>query len=179
LQVGSIGSQRTVLFEAQDRGEDKVGPGATGEDAMAIEVRGLAPLLSVFDMAASIRFYCEGLGFAIAGNDGKAAPNFDWVLLRLNGAELMLNTAYEADERPAAPDPARIAAHEDTVIYFGCPDVNGAYTQLREKGIAAREPRVAPYGMKQLYVTDPDGYLLCFQWRADEKASARQEAGEK
>jgi hypothetical protein len=30
---------------------------------MAIEVRGLAPLLSVFDMASSLRFYCEGLGF--------------------------------------------------------------------------------------------------------------------
>ena len=27
-----------------------------------------------------------------------------------------------------------------------------------------KEPKVAPYGMKQLYLTDPDGYLLCFQW---------------
>ncbi|RPI64388.1 MAG: hypothetical protein EHM50_00735 [Lysobacterales bacterium] len=25
---------------------------------------------------------------------------------------------------------------------------------------------VAPYGMKQLYVLDPDGYNLCFQWEA-------------
>ena len=138
---------------------------------MAIEVRGLAPLLSVFDMASSLRFYCGGLGFEMAANDGKAAPNFDWALLRLNGSELMLNTAYEADERPAAPDPARIAAHEDTVIYFGCPDVDGAYAHLREKGIAAQEPKVAPYGMKQLYVTDPDGYSLCFQWRAEVQAS--------
>jgi glyoxylase I family protein len=28
------------------------------------------------------------------------------------------------------------------------------------------EPKVAPYGMKQLYVRDPDGYGLCFQWPA-------------
>ena len=134
---------------------------------MAIDVRGLAPLLQVFDMPTSIKFYCEGLGFEIAATDGKHAPDFDWVLLRLSGSELMLNTAYEKDRRPAAPDPARIAAHEDTGIYFGCPDVDGAYAQLREKGIPAKEPKVAPYGMKQLYLSDPDGYVLCFQWRAE------------
>ena len=33
-------------------------------------------------------------------------------------------------------------------------------------GIDVTPPRVAPYGMKQLYVSDPDGYLLCFQWQA-------------
>ena len=32
--------------------------------------------------------------------------------------------------------------------------------------VATQEPRVAPYGMKQLYLSDPDGYNLCFQWRA-------------
>jgi glyoxylase I family protein len=134
---------------------------------MAIDVLGLAPLLSVFDMPTSIKFYCHGLGFEIVANDGKAAPNFDWVLLRLNGAELMLNTAYDPGERPPVADLARISAHEDTAIYFGCPDVDGAYAQLREKGIKAREPKVAPYGMKQLYLNDPDGYTLCFQWRAE------------
>lgn len=133
---------------------------------MAIEIRGLAPLLQVFDMPTSIKFYCEGLGFEMAGNDGKPAPHNDWVLLRLNGWELMLNTAYEADQRPPVPNPAHIAAHEDTAIYFSCPDVDGAYAYLREKGIQSKEPKIAPYGMKQLYLTDPDGYVLCFQWRA-------------
>lgn len=139
---------------------------------MAISVRGLAPLLQVFDMPTSIRFYCDALGFEVAGNDGKPAPNFDWVLLRLNGAELMLNTAYEQDHRPPTPDPARIAAHEDTAIYFSCPDVDGAYAHLQEKGISSKKPTIAPYGMKQLYLNDPDGYVLCFQWRAERQAKA-------
>jgi hypothetical protein len=34
--------------------------------------------------------------------------------------------------------------------------------------VPADPPKVAPYGMKQLYVTDPDGYILCFQWPASE-----------
>ena len=134
---------------------------------MAIEIQHLAPLLQVFDMPTSLKFYCEGLGFEIALTDRKPAPNFDWVMLRLSGLDLMLNTAYEADERPPAPDRVRISAHEDTCIYFACPDVDGAYQHLKARGIKSREPKIAPYGMKQLYLTDPDGYLLCFQWRAE------------
>jgi glyoxylase I family protein len=101
---------------------------------MAIDVRGLAPLLSVFDMPTSIKFYCEGLGFELATSDGKPAPHFHWVLLRLNGTELMLNTAYDEDQRPQAPDPARTGAHQDTVIYFGCPDVDGGLRPPAGKG---------------------------------------------
>jgi glyoxylase I family protein len=134
---------------------------------MAIEVRGLAPLLQVFDMPASITFYRDVLGFRIVGSDGKTVPNNDWVLLELDGTQLMLNTAYEADSRPQSPDRVRIASHDDTCIYFGCPDVDAAYLYLREKGIELKPPKVAPYGMKQLYLHDPDGFGLCFQWRAE------------
>ena len=42
-----------------------------------------------------------------------------------------------------------------------------------ELGVNVKEPRVAPYGMKQLYVTDPDGYVLCFQWPAGAQAAAQ------
>src|SRR5262245_4894943 len=130
---------------------------------MAIDIRGLAPLLQVFDMPTSIKFYCEGLGFEIVGTDGKTVPNNDWVMLRLNGVDVMLNTAHEAPDRPSKPEPRRIAAHGDMGLYFGCPDVDGAYRYLTEKGVKAKAPKVAPYGMKQMYVTDPDGYNLCFQ----------------
>ena len=73
---------------------------------------------------------------------------------------------YEAPARPPAPEQARIAAHSDVCLYFGCADVDAAYRHLRAKGIDVKTPTVAPYGMKQLYVLDPDGYNLCFQWEA-------------
>jgi glyoxylase I family protein len=78
----------------------------------------------------------------------------------------MLNTRYESRDRPPAPDPARVAAHDDTGIFIGCPDVDGAFRYLREKGLDVKEPIVTHYGMKQLYLKDPDGYSLCFQWKA-------------
>jgi glyoxylase I family protein len=78
----------------------------------------------------------------------------------------MLNTAYEGDERPPDPDANRVSAHTDTGLYFGCPDVEQAYVQLRIKGLDVAEPIIRTYGMKQLNVIDPDGYSLFFQWPA-------------
>jgi glyoxylase I family protein len=134
------------------------------EDDMAVEIRGMAPLLQMFDMPTAIEFYRDVLGFDVVKTSTPRGEHFDWALLRLNGVELMLNTAYEQDARPSAPDPTRIAAHDDTAIYFGCPDVGAAYAHLRARGVAAKAPKIAHYGMKQLYVHDPDGYALCFQW---------------
>lgn len=134
---------------------------------MALELRGLAPLLQVYDMPTSIRFYRDILGFEIVNTSPPlgGADRFHWALLRLGRAELMLNTAYEFDhERPVSPDRARTAAHDDTCLYFGCPDVDAAYQELTAKGLALKPPTVAPYGMKQLSVRDSDGYALCFQW---------------
>jgi len=137
---------------------------------MPIDIRGLCPLLQVFDMPTSVRFYRDVLGFALASNAPLRAPDeFGWCLLKhTDGTEIMLNTAYDYGERPEAPEPARIAAHGDTCIYFGCPDVDGAYQHLRAKGLEINEPNVAWYGMKQLYLNDPDGFGICFQWRAQD-----------
>jgi glyoxylase I family protein len=132
---------------------------------MAIRVEGICPLIQVFDMPTSVAFYRDVLGFSVV-KQSQPGDEFDWGLLSLDGAELMLNTAYEKQHRPPAPDRARVAAHDDTALYFGCRDVDGAYEHLRTKGVDVKPPTVTSYGMKQLYVKDPDGYLLCFQWPA-------------
>jgi len=135
---------------------------------MPIETKGLCPLLQVFDMPTSVRFYRDILEFAPVANAPLRAPDeFGWCLLRRSdGTELMLNTAYDYGERPPEPDTARVSAHGDTCLYFGCPDVDGAYRHLIEKGLKVDAPKVAWYGMKQLYLKDPDGFGICFQWRA-------------
>ena len=139
---------------------------------MPLELRGLCLLLQVFDMPASLAFYRDTLGFEIVQSappaDQVVGDEFGWVWLRHGDAELMLNTAYDPDAvRPPVPDPARVAAHDDTALFIGCPDVDGAYAHLRARGIAVEVPAVAPYGMKQLYVRDPDGFTVCLQWSAN------------
>jgi glyoxylase I family protein len=76
----------------------------------------------------------------------------------------MLNTAYESDrEHPAIPEATRVAAHDNTGLFFGCPNLDEAYEELRDKGVAVKAPFITGYGMKQMYLRDPDGYGLCFQ----------------
>ena len=107
------------------------------------------------------------LGFEIVQTDGNTiAPNHNWVWLRLKGVDLMLNTAYEHDKRPPGADPSRVATHRDVALFFGAPDVDAVYAHLRTKGITLQKPTIAPYGMKQLFLHDPDGFGLCFQWEA-------------
>jgi catechol 2,3-dioxygenase-like lactoylglutathione lyase family enzyme len=130
---------------------------------MKTPIQYLCPLLQVFDMNTSLKFYCDVLGFRIHESAGPKDA-LDWVWLKLDDIDLMLNTAYETPFRPEHPDLARVASHDDTALYLGCPDVDAAYHELLSKGITLSPPTIAPYGMKQLYVHDPDGFNLCFQW---------------
>ena len=136
---------------------------------MAIEVQGVAPLVQVFDMSRSIHFYRDLLGFKVTGKSKEKSrdpDDVDWAMLQLSNATIMLNTAYDPEEVPAQPDAARWSGHEDTCLYFRCPDVDSAYRELLSRGLKVDAPKTAWYGMKQLYLKDPDGFGICFQWFA-------------
>ena len=133
---------------------------------MTVEIDGVTTLLQVFDMLESVDFYATHLGFDIfqqAPFFEKPYPHINWVWLKRGRADLMLNTAYEADERPARRDPAWIKSHADVTLYFGCADVDAAYESLKASLPTLTPPVVTPYGMKQLSFADPDGYGICLQ----------------
>ncbi len=130
---------------------------------MAIVVKRMTPLLQVFDMPAAIAFYRDALGFEVVSSN-VPGDDCDWVMLKLNDVYLMLNTAYEKEFRPATPDPKRIAAHIDITVYFGCEDVQSAHEHMVAAGLQVEPPSVTGYGYKAVYVKDPDGFTLCFQW---------------
>lgn len=130
---------------------------------MPIEIRGMAPLFEVFDMPVSLGFYRDTLGFKVTGDSGQG-DNSGWVMLELDGVTVMLNTMYDDGLRPSEPDPVRTKNHKDTCLCFSSPDVDEVYGHLRDKVADIEEPADAPYGMRQLYLRDPDGYNICFQW---------------
>lgn len=146
-----------------------------------IDVQSMAPLLWVFDMPASIAFYRDLLGFKIiaaapwSGETQRwlrerhedTADDFGWARLRLKTIEIMLNTLYEPQHRPAQAEPERVKTQRDVTLYLSCRSVDEAYEYLRSKGVAAEPPATSYYGMKQLTIRDPDGYGICFQHPAD------------
>jgi glyoxylase I family protein len=129
---------------------------------MSPSIRGVITLLEIFDMPTSIAFY-RALGFEVVQHWGARDDEFDWVLLRLGGAELMLNTAYEGDERPPTPDPGRVRGHADTELFFDCAEVEEVCELLRGKGIVVSEPETTFYGTKRVRLRDPDGFQIWFQ----------------
>lgn len=129
---------------------------------MPIEATYLTPLIQVFNMPRSLAFYRDLLGFKVVSDSGDG-DNSSWVWISLNGLNLMLNDQYEPGQVPDAPPAERARWHDDTCLYFGCPDVDAVYEFLLSNGIDLEPPSVASYGMKQLYFKDPDGYSLCFQ----------------
>jgi catechol 2,3-dioxygenase-like lactoylglutathione lyase family enzyme len=132
---------------------------------MTLEIEGCTTLLEVFDMPTSVAFYRDLLGFELVAQS-QPGERFDWGLLRRGHVEMMLNAAYEDDERPPEPDPVRVLAHRDTTLFFGCRDLDAAYALFRARGHDVKPPETTSYGMKQLWIKDPDGYGLCFQRRA-------------
>ena len=123
-------------------------------------VQTVTPLLQVYDVRRSVAWYRDVLGFQVIASyepDG----HLYWATLQLGGAVLMLNARYEDDERPAAPPAAQ--GSEDTTLFFLCENVDAAYADLRAKPCQVRALETAFYGMRQMEVTDPDGFQLCFQ----------------
>lgn len=127
-----------------------------------MQLGGFTVLLQVFDMPTSLAFYRDVLGFVVAA-DVPADGRCDFAMLALNGSDLMLNTAYEADDRPETLPDDRRRVHRDTALFFDCADVDEAYKQLAARGVRVTPPAVQAYGMKQIYLEDPDGYEVCLQ----------------
>jgi glyoxylase I family protein len=140
----------------------------SGGSYVAIEVRDICALLSVYDMPEAVRFYTKLLGFEVVSRaptyeviDG--VEHFHWCMLKNGETALMLNTEYDTGERP----PTRPALAEQRLgvwFYLGCPDVDGAFEQLRAAGIQCDPPTVVKYGFRTVSFRDPDGHGITLQW---------------
>ena len=130
---------------------------------MSIAPLGLTPLIGVFDMATSLAFYRDVLGFSVVA----ASPEVEtaegrfshWMWLRLGNAEIMLNTLYDSNQRP--PQPQKTS--KDAVFFIGLSDVKLAWQQLSARGLKADPPELASYGLMRFSAEDPDGYTIVFQ----------------
>ncbi|HMQ03605.1 MAG TPA: VOC family protein [Pyrinomonadaceae bacterium] len=135
---------------------------------MGIEIKSLCPLIQVFNMRRSLAFYRDVLGFEVVADSG-GGDDASWAWLHRDGINLMLNDQYEPGQVPPECPPDRVKWHKDTCLYFECPDPDAAFEFLRSKNVVVDPPNNAPYGMRQLYLEDPDGYNLCFQRSVDDE----------
>jgi glyoxylase I family protein len=144
------------------------------QENVPIQLHGSCPLLMVYDMPTSLRFYRDLLGFDLVSSAGPGnEAEIGWAFLRLGSTEIMLNTYFEPESRPAVRDDIRQAHHGDTVLYFACSNLDDSYKHMIAQGLAVTKPEVLSYGMRQISLNDPDGYSLCFHWPHSEATKAQ------
>lgn len=130
------------------------------------KVHGLTPYLEVFDMNASLAFYRDQLGFEVqfASPEVQTAEGrfSHFVRLVLGGAALMLNTAYDSNERPAGRSEPRWEGCRHTALYIDCEDVAGIHAEITARGLNAPTPSITGYGFLAFSLSDPDGFSVIF-----------------
>ena len=113
------------------------------------------PLLLVSDIEKTRDFYCDGLGFHVQ-NEWTPGGALSWCWLAQGSAAIMLQKACQEDP-PQSSWPLGVT------IYFICDDADVAYSDIVGRGIEATPPTETFYKMRQTFVTDPDGYKICFE----------------
>lgn len=118
-------------------------------------VRQIWPLLTVQCIERSIEFYRNRLGFTIVGR-AESDDKLFWCRLERGGVSIMLQQAAEED----GPAEGR---GRGVSFYFLCDDADALYAELSARGVQLKPPSLAYYGMRQLFVREPDGYSICFE----------------
>ncbi len=118
---------------------------------MAIKLA--VPLLRVADVARSIKWYRETLGYI--GDPFPETPPHEFAILRHGQTELMLRRGTP----PVRPAPRQY----DWDLYLRVENnrFREVYAQFNARGIITRRLERMPYGVAEFELTDPDGHVLC------------------
>jgi len=118
-------------------------------------VTSFAPQFLVEDLDRSITYY-EKLGFTF----GEPWEGF-YAIGQLDGLELHLKEAPKNDDERRH---RRMNEHLDAAA--GVEGIEEFYARCADNGVTIIKPLAeTPWGTKDFYVEDPDGYILCFGGR--------------
>jgi lactoylglutathione lyase len=119
----------------------------------ALNLKLAVPFFMVADMEVSLKFYTEGLGFALV-KQWVPRGKIEWCWVERDGVAIML-------QEPRKPTPLAESGAGVTIC-VQCADALALYHEFRRKGIVAPEPFVGN-NMWVFQVKDPDGYRVEFE----------------
>jgi lactoylglutathione lyase len=134
---------------------------------MSANVKQAVPFFSVTNMEASLRFYVDGLAFAIKRqwipqgdehypSDGRIR----WCWLELGNAAIMLQEFMHEQVPP------RVLGTGVNVC-FQCDDALSLYREFRSRNIQSRNRPSVGNGLWVVPLDDPDGYRIEFSSPTD------------
>ncbi|HXJ76155.1 MAG TPA: VOC family protein [Candidatus Dormibacteraeota bacterium] len=125
-------------------------------EPQSLRLRHITPGITVNDLARSLAFYTEGLGFIIEERweeEGKLAG----VGLKAGAAELVLTQ----DDFKKGRD--RVKGVGVRLWFYSTQDLDGLAARAKSSGIVLdQEPADMPWGARVFMLTDPDGFKISF-----------------
>lgn len=151
---------------------------ATETTLPSANVKRAVPFLGVTDMESSLRFYVDGLGFAVKRqwvpkgdehypSDGKIR----WCWLELGEAAIMLQE-FTPQGRPTNTLGAGAS------VSFVCEDALALYHEFKSRGVRTRTRPFVGNGLWVVPLTDPDGYRMEFSSPTDAPEESQLEEAE-
>lgn len=128
---------------------------ATASKPKTGKLAAIAPQFLVTDVTKSAEWYRDKVGFEI-GPYFEEPPVF--VIVSRDGTRLMLSLAEGSRGGSNRP-------HKGVSIdaYLWVEGVDALYAEFKGNGAnVTLEPTDRFYGLREIEVTDPDGYVLCF-----------------
>jgi lactoylglutathione lyase len=157
-----------------------------GVIVMSANVRQAVPFFGVTDMESSLRFYVDGLGFAMKRkwipdadehyasdelSDGPSAGKVRWCWLELGDAAIMLQE-FAPQRRPES------ALGAGASVSFQCEDALVLYRGFRSRGVRTSTRPFVGNGLWVVPLTDPDGYRIDFSSPTDAAEESELEEAE-
>jgi catechol 2,3-dioxygenase-like lactoylglutathione lyase family enzyme len=118
-----------------------------------------ATVLLVQDVARTATYYHDRLGFDV--EQYGALPEHYGFARRDN-----CSVHFARWEGVRRPPNCELVPPDMFDLYVYVEDVEGLYDELRERGAdVIQAPVLQEYGLYEIRVRDPDGYVLAFGWR--------------
>ena len=122
----------------------------------------VTPNLVVRDLASSLAFYRDMLGFTISMSVPDAAP-YVFVGLERDGVPVFLNDVTAAvHDFPAM---ASTPSGGTCTMFFIVTNVDALHAMVAPQATIVMPLKTQVYGMREFAVTDPDGHVITFAQR--------------
>jgi uncharacterized glyoxalase superfamily protein PhnB len=124
--------------------------------------------IMVLDVGRSVRFYRDVLGAEVAfvvdadqqtDMDGGIPDNAVFASVRVGAGELMMQERASLAEDGGSVTESSVPGGTFT-MYFRVDDVDAAVGRLPEGTEVVKPLETTWYGMKEIWVRDPDGYVI-------------------
>ena len=129
---------------------------------MSYELKSITPNLVVADVARSVAFYRDVLGFEVMTTVPDAPP-FVFAMLHRGPVQVFVNSREAAVAEYPMFKEQRIGG--TLTLFLDVAGVRRAYDELKDRAQVVMPLEVKWYGMTEFAIEDPDGYVITFAER--------------